>query len=236
MYIGVFDNGPTEVDAYIGTLSSSQITIIPSLGGDVTGAFGLNNLGQVVGTSRNSNPDILTEAYLYDHGTILPLGDLGGGSTANAINDFSVIVGDAGLSKTGPAHAFVYDAAHGMRDIDGRDASLQSLDSVAVDINNAGTIVGDANRADGSWRAALFDETTGVHFLDDLIPPNSGWDFLFQATDINNLGQIVGTGQIDGESHVFLLTPTPEPASITLALLAAAPILVLARRKRIIAP
>jgi probable HAF family extracellular repeat protein len=42
--------------------------------------------------------------------------------------------------------------------------------------------------------------------LNQLIPENSGW-ILKEATDINNDGQIVGSGEIDGEIHAFLLTP-----------------------------
>src|SRR5439155_11534564 len=40
-----------------------------------------------------------------------------------------------------------------------------------------------------------------------LIPPNSGWQAIYNATDINNLGQIVGWGILGGQNHAFLLTP-----------------------------
>ena len=39
-----------------------------------------------------------------------------------------------------------------------------------------------------------------------MIPPESGWQ-LQEATDINDAGQIVGHGLIDGETHGFVLTP-----------------------------
>lgn len=42
--------------------------------------------------------------------------------------------------------------------------------------------------------------------LQNLVPSGSGWD-LTRANDINNLGQIVGMGNIGGQAHGFLLTP-----------------------------
>jgi hypothetical protein len=43
--------------------------------------------------------------------------------------------------------------------------------------------------------------------LNDFIPPNEGWTLL-EARHLNNRGQIVGTGLLDGEERAFLLTPT----------------------------
>jgi probable HAF family extracellular repeat protein len=67
--------------------------------------------------------------------------------------------------------------------------------------------------------------------LNSLIDPSSGW-YLEDANGINDAGQIVGTG-IDpsGMTEAFLLTPTPEPASGSLVVLAACGAL-LARRRR----
>ena len=42
--------------------------------------------------------------------------------------------------------------------------------------------------------------------LNNLIPANSGW-LLQQATAINDQGQIVGYGTLNGQSEAFLLTP-----------------------------
>ena len=39
------------------------------------------------------------------------------------------------------------------------------------------------------------------------IPEGTGWD-LGSARDINNRGQIVGNGILNGESRAYLLTPT----------------------------
>ena len=51
--------------------------------------------------------------------------------------------------------------------------------------------------------------------LNTLIDPASGW-VLNQARGINDSGQIAGFGTIGGQTHAFLLTLTPEPASLSL--------------------
>jgi uncharacterized membrane protein len=45
-----------------------------------------------------------------------------------------------------------------------------------------------------------------AHDLNSRIPGNSGWS-LSRATDINDRGQIVGTGIRNGRERPFLLTP-----------------------------
>jgi probable HAF family extracellular repeat protein len=53
--------------------------------------------------------------------------------------------------------------------------------------------------------------------LNDLIPAGSGFT-LISANGINDAGQITGNGiTAAGATHAFLLTPVPEPASLTLA-------------------
>jgi len=42
---------------------------------------------------------------------------------------------------------------------------------------------------------------------------------LTSANAVNDLGQIVGDGMINGEQHGFLLTPVPEPETWALLLL-----------------
>ena len=43
--------------------------------------------------------------------------------------------------------------------------------------------------------------------LNALIPANNQW-ILTQASSVNNMGCIVGTGLYQGKMHGFLLTPT----------------------------
>jgi probable HAF family extracellular repeat protein len=110
-------------------------------------ANGLNNLGQIVGTSNVPPPaPHVTEsnaAQLYQDGTVTDLGSLGGYiSSANGINDRGEIVGysDTGPDTTSPLHAFLYR--------DGKMADLGTFggqNSDAMAINAHGVITGAAD-------------------------------------------------------------------------------------------
>jgi hypothetical protein len=80
----------------------------------------------------------------------------------------------------------------------------------ALGINGRGDIVGHAYRLATGLSAAAgeaFIHRDGVFYrLDDLAQGAVGWH-LEIASSINDAGQIVGTGSIDGASHGFLLTP-----------------------------
>ena len=56
---------------------------------------------------------------------------------------------------------------------------------------------------------------------------SSGWNVLFEAAAINDLGVIVGVGEYQGEVRGFVATPVPEPYALGLPSLAA---LLLTRR------
>lgn len=87
--------------------------------------------------------------------------------------------------------------------------------SHALGINDSGQVVGYASTTDDTigWNAFLYSGGV-MNDLNNLLPLGSGW-LLTYAIDINNSGQIVGTGYIGGQTHAFLMTPTvvPEPIS-----------------------
>lgn len=66
--------------------------------------------------------------------------------------------------------------------------------------------------------------------LNSLIDPASGWN-LELATDINDNGQIVGTGIVGGMHHAYLLTPVPIPAAFWLFSCGLAVLTAIARRR-----
>ena len=69
--------------------------------------------------------------------------------------------------------------------------------------------MGDPN----DWHAVLWSDGTATD-LDDLIDPNLGWHLVW-ARDINNQGQIVGYGILNGKSRAYLLAPVSEPSVFT---------------------
>ena len=109
-------------------------------------------------------------------------------------------------------HAFFYSAGV-TRDL----GMLADLDTFGLAINGRGDVVGFGDTGGpNSSRAFLSMDGGTPRDLNDLIDPASGWS-LSRAEGINDLGEIVGTGQINGQNHAFLLTPNaavPEPSAV----------------------
>jgi len=129
------------------------------------------------------------------------------GGSANAINEGNLIVGTTGNGSSGNyAFAFLYDGVtvHNL-------GTLGGLRSGASDINDFDQVVGYSETSAGN-RAFVWDLTNGMQDLNGLAVDAGGW-VLESAIAINNAGEIVGTGQLNGQPHGFLLTsgqpPTP---------------------------
>ena len=82
-------------------------------------------------------------------------------------------------------------------------------------INNAGTIVGTALNDWSDATVFVTDSQGEMQDLSSLLTPESKSLFsVLSGGDINNNGQIVGSGQTpSGEWHAFLATPVPEPST-----------------------
>ena len=87
------------------------------------------------------------------------------------------------------------------------------LRSSASDVNELNQVVGSSESAAGN-RAVIWDESGAITDLDSMVSA-AGW-VLSSATAINDYGNIVGTGTLNGVPHGFLLTngtiPEPPPA------------------------
>ena len=141
------------------------------------------------------------------------LGTLGGRmSQAKGINDLGQIVGSAETADL-DVHAFLHDGQ--MHDL----GTLGGATSAAYDINALGQIVGDASTISGAEHAFLYTTENGMVDLNSLIATNSGWE-ITNARAINDLRQITGAGILNGNLRAFIMTPVPEPSSLTLAFLA----------------
>ena len=73
-------------------------------------------------------------------------------------------------------------------------------------INRNGDIVGLCRTSSGGPGRALLWSAGAVTVLNDLLPPGSGWD-LRGAFDINERGEIVGSGTFGGVGRAFVLMP-----------------------------
>ena len=86
--------------------------------------------------------------------------------------------------------------------------------SSANGINNNGQIVGSYGFSSGIVHAFMYESGSMVD-LNSLLPANSGW-VLTDALRINDAGQIIGLGTLNGVDSVFELTLAPVPSTIGL--------------------
>ena len=197
---------------------------IGTFGGTRSAASDINASGQVVGfaarantdtsafliTPEDTNNDGLADLWFRDSNNdqvndlMMDLGTLGGpSSVATGINDTAGVVGfsDTGSSRNG----FLWTANDGMQDL--------GAQIIPQAINNRGTAVG-ADSSSGISRAFRW-MNGALTDLNSLLPADSGL-LLEEATAINELGWIAGSGQLNGTQHAFLLVPEPASAALLL--------------------
>ena len=173
-------------------------------GGTSSWAFGINNSGQVAGYSGTASG--FNHAFISgaNGGALRDLGTLGGRfSFGLALNNYGQVTGRAETSA-GQTHAFLSGVNGGpLQDL----GTLGGFSSAGNAINDLGWVVGTSYLSDNaSQRAFLYTAATGMIDLNTLLPISSGW-ILQEARGINENGQIVGVGTINGQTHGFLLTP-----------------------------
>ncbi|MHC4429717.1 MAG: DUF3466 family protein [Planctomycetota bacterium] len=191
--------------------------------GDSSAAYGINEVGQVVGRSLAELPggELGLRGFIWENGQMTALEPLSGDVATQAfdVNDAGEIVGS---SWNHTVQFFTTDQATLWRDNGNEVIDLGVVPaqpgscsqspswskSIARAINNRGQVVGEAMCITSGAPKAAFLWTDGVmHNLNDLIPQGTGLD-LRSARDINDTGQIVGyaINQAD-QLRAFLLNP-----------------------------
>jgi len=143
--------------------------------------------------------DVTSERASFD---IVDLGPFDNNrNDLQACNDHGRMAGVSLNPKTGRIEAFVQE--QGEREALG---TLGGSFSIARGINNRGEVVGGSlTTGDNSFHGFLFRDDR-LYDLNDLLDPAAGWE-LIQAFAINNRGEILGLGSVDGQDRIVLLRP-----------------------------
>jgi len=119
-------------------------------------------------------------------------------------------------------------------DIDEQSASLGfSLLYGGFKLNDSGQVIGVIRDSQGTTSFSFLtsigtDDVINLSMEEDILA--AGWSNI-TVSDINNLGQISGTGIIGGEKRAFLLTPVPEPETYAMMLAGLSMLGFMRRRK-----
>lgn len=180
-------------------LTETGLTVLPTLGGQSSQALGVDASRRVVGSSFGTG-DAAPRACIWVNNLPTDLGTLGGTlGQAYDVSGTSVV----GLSTlaSGIAHATRWNLSTTNTVLSRTDlgALTASEPSAAHAINAAGDIVGTSN-----FRAVLW-RNSGIIDLNTLAQA-PGW-VLETAWDIDERGNIVGSGTYLGFPRAFLLTP-----------------------------
>ena len=188
------------------TITNVGTVLRSSLGTKDSYGYAINDAGKIVGAAFDNSYNS-SKGFYYDGTSARSVDDFGGAYTAaTAINNLDRIVGysDLDMSST-RSHAFLY-AEGQTKDI----GTLGGNYSVAQAINNCNMVVGASYLSDNTTYRAFISAAGAapVDLTTQLDASGNGWD-LREARGINDLGQIVGWGYLNGQLHGWLLSPGP---------------------------
>lgn len=188
--------GPSYHRAFL--YDGGPLLDLGTLGGSSSFGWGINGAGTVVGgADLPSFPG--RRAFRYSGAVMTDLGTLVGDSTssAQAINDVGVIVGNSGAASESPSAFAYYPLAGAMVDL----GTYGGLWSFGVDVNDEGDfLINVVTSIVPGMSHAVIDSAGTTITLGTL-----GGNFA-QATGFNNHGQVVGLADVSFNFHGFLFT------------------------------
>jgi uncharacterized protein (TIGR03437 family) len=189
-------------------------------------ALGINSTGTVAGAVILQGATNTSPLLWQSNGTpqTLPLLANYTNAVATSVNDSGVAAGIAFnidftqlMDANAMSHAVLFNTNGSVTDL---GALPGDANSMATGINNAGSVVGFSSTAPPTFTlqlAALLSPPASkyhafiysggkMYHLNEQLVNGAGWELSY-ATQINNSGQIVGTGLFNGLQHAFLLSP-----------------------------
>jgi probable HAF family extracellular repeat protein len=208
---------------------NGNMQLLPAPGGTyATGAescaFAINASGEIAGAYNLQTSTGVAVVWNGGVATALTTLPSYSRSQAYAINSAGQAVGFSANATITTEQAVLWDGT--------TPESLGSLPgltyTVANAINSSAMVVGSAsNGSNNSSESAFLWMDNQMIDLNTQISPTSGWH-LTSAADINDRGEIVGYGTLNGQGESFLLIPVPEPPTFYLVVISLA-FLLLAR-------
>lgn len=224
-YQGIVSGYVQQSDGSFNHLFSSRATAINDTG-EVLGytiARGRSGPSRGLIANGNSTTVLMSPGYCFSFSTPC----FSESTYATDINDKGQVVGYGPLTsdRGSPLEAMLWKdpqtetIAEGLKGLGGT-GNLDyrgKIASLANSLNDSGEVVGLSYKSSGEQRAVFWKDAAFAD-LNELISTDLGWS-LTEAIKINNQGQIVGKGYLDGKEQGFLLTlnpdaePIPEPDS-----------------------
>lgn len=183
------DNGQIVGSQYLwesGTLT--ELGFLP--GANATYAKGINNLGQIVGSSGLLGSSITDRAFVWQDGIMSSLGTPPASictfcnyTTANDINDQGQVIGDLSVPFAYPYQLGFVWANGGLTDAIAADSA-----TLAIAINDAGKVLINGADLGRNW-SAIWDNGNLTQL--NRLPELGGR--MSSAKDINNADQVIGS-------------------------------------------
>ena len=189
---GFIAHAAAQERSYLIDLNSRTVTELGDLGGGFTRAYGLNDSGQVVGSSNTSAGTQRAFITGPDGVGMTDLGTPSANSRSQAydINNAGQVVGYSATPEGAPRAFMTGPGGMGIRDLFG---------GVAQDINAAGQVVGGT----GDAFHAFITGPNGIG-VKDLGYLEGNYSVAF---GVNDRGEVVGWTPVSGNSHAFITDP-----------------------------
>ena len=210
--VGSVGGGSAQRGAIYNGTNATTITQTTANGSFFVTAFGVNDVGRVVGQGIDPTNAARNVGIVYDIGgsSAIEVGALpnANGALAFGVSNSGLVVGSSMLNQ-GSGLPFIWSQAGGITAI---PLPIGTSSGSARAVNSAGWAVGTASSA---FAIPFLYDGTATYRLADLIPAGTGWDLSTNtsssALGISDTNVIVGTGILNGQVRAYAMVPAARP-------------------------